>query len=119
MSDASEEPSSISAPGHQPLLGGLLAGLGAYGAWGVVPIYFKALGHIPPIEVLAHRIVWSFALLSVYVTALRRTREFVGLVKQRRVLVPMLASATLMAFNWTSFQRNSSPPTANTVRRPM
>jgi len=38
---------------------GVLYGFLAYLVWGFFPIYFKALHAIPPLEVVAHRIVWS------------------------------------------------------------
>lgn len=43
---------------------GVLCALGAYTMWGVVPIYFKAVSHVSPIEVLCHRVVWSFLFLA-------------------------------------------------------
>ena len=44
---------------------GLLYGLAAYGWWGLVPLYFKQIAHLPPAEVLAQRIVWSLLFLVV------------------------------------------------------
>ena len=41
----------------------MLSALGAYLLWGVLPIFFKQLQHVPPLEILSHRIVWSFILL--------------------------------------------------------
>src|SRR5688572_4528630 len=47
---------------------GLAFGLGAYLAWGFIPAYFKLLAHVPPLTVLAHRVVWSVAFLSLLLT---------------------------------------------------
>ena len=49
---------------------GLLYGLAAYGAWGVFPIYLKAVKTVPVVEVLCHRVVWALVVLVV-VTAVR------------------------------------------------
>ena len=38
---------------------GFLYALAAYLLWGFLPLYLKALAHIPPLEVLAHRVIWS------------------------------------------------------------
>jgi hypothetical protein len=50
---------------------GFVAAVAAYLAWGLFPIYFKALREVPPLEILAHRIAWSLAFLAILVT-LRR-----------------------------------------------
>ena len=47
---------------------GLLYGLAAYGLWGVLPIYFKSVKAVPPIDIVAHRIVWSLAVLALFLT---------------------------------------------------
>ncbi|MEE8197919.1 MAG: hypothetical protein V3T69_12160, partial [Acidiferrobacterales bacterium] len=42
---------------------GVLYALAAFGIWGLSPIYFKSLGHLPATEVLAHRVLWATVLL--------------------------------------------------------
>jgi EamA domain-containing membrane protein RarD len=42
---------------------GLWLGLGAYVAWGVLPVYFRAVGRVPATEIVAHRVVWSLLFL--------------------------------------------------------
>ena len=51
---------------------GIVHGVIAYGIWGLFPIYWKLLSHVPALEVLAHRIVWSCVLLVLAVAWLRR-----------------------------------------------
>jgi len=46
---------------------GLLAGVGAYLIWGVIPLYWQLLKPASAPEILAHRVVWSFGLLLVIV----------------------------------------------------
>ena len=43
---------------------GVLYGIGAYGLWGLIPLYFKAVAQVTPLEVLAHRAMWSFAIYT-------------------------------------------------------
>ena len=51
---------------------GLLFGVGAYAMWGMFPAFFPLLKPAGAFEVLAHRIVWSFALMAVVIVAVRR-----------------------------------------------
>ena len=46
---------------------GLLMGAGAFALWGLYPFYFKALGHVPALEIVAHRIFWSTLLLAAII----------------------------------------------------
>src|SRR5678815_5393289 len=54
---------------------GFWSGVAAYTIWGLVPLYWKLLKHVPAIQVLGHRIVWSLAVLIVLVAVLRRGRR--------------------------------------------
>jgi chloramphenicol-sensitive protein RarD len=72
----------------------------AYLLWGVFPIYFKALQHVAPLEILAHRIVWSLLLCAVLLLALRRLQWLADLWRQPRVGAWFAASSLLVAANW-------------------
>jgi chloramphenicol-sensitive protein RarD len=79
---------------------GLGYGLAAYGAWGVFPIYLKAVKTVPVVEVLCHRVVWALAVLLV-VTALRgELREVTAALRNRRALLVLSGSTVLIAINW-------------------
>ncbi len=54
---------------------GILYGIAAYGSWGIFPLYFKTVANVPPVEVLAHRALWSFVILAVLVGLLGRWKE--------------------------------------------
>lgn len=78
-------------------MNGLWSGVAAYTIWGLVPIYWKLLKHVPAIQVLGHRIVWSLAVLLVLVAATRRR----GLASvSRRVVALYAIAAALIAANW-------------------
>ena len=82
---------------------GLMYGLGAYLSWGVVPMYFKLLTHVPALNVLANRIVWSALFLAI-VTAVRgSTRELREPLRRRDVLWALAGSTILIAVNWFTF----------------
>jgi chloramphenicol-sensitive protein RarD len=93
---------------------GFWSGVAAYTIWGLVPIYWKLLKHVPGIQVLGHRIVWSLAVLIILVAAMRRGgratfgggraslaggRATLGAVSSRVVGLYAIA-AVLIAVNW-------------------
>lgn len=72
----------------------------AYVLWGVFPVYFKALQHVPAAEILAHRMVWSLVFVAA-VLALRRRRDWLADVLARPALVGRFAgTAALVTVNW-------------------
>jgi chloramphenicol-sensitive protein RarD len=77
--------------------------LAAYGMWGLVPLYFKALQSVPPLEVLAHRIVWSVFFLAALLTWFRTWPVLVGCLRQPRKVAGFLVTALLIAANWYGF----------------
>jgi chloramphenicol-sensitive protein RarD len=54
---------------------GVLLAIGAYTMWGIAPIYFKALSEVSPLEILSHRVIWSFFLLTALLHFGRRWRS--------------------------------------------
>jgi chloramphenicol-sensitive protein RarD len=78
---------------------GLLLGVGAYGLWGVLPLYLKLLHAVPAEQVLAHRVVWSLVLLAAIVAVLRRGRSIFAAARGRTLLL-LVASAAMIAVNW-------------------
>jgi chloramphenicol-sensitive protein RarD len=82
---------------------GLLYGLAAYGLWGVMPLYFRALKHVGPLEQLGHRIVWSALLLVVLVSLLGRWGDVAGCLRRGRTLALLLGSTLMIAVNWFVF----------------
>lgn len=82
---------------------GVIYGLAAFLWWGLCPIYFKAVAHVAPSEVLAQRIVWSFVLLMVLLAVRGRLGETARAARQPRVLLALSASTVLVAVNWYTF----------------
>ncbi len=87
------------APAESPQRG-LPYALAAYGIWGFVPLFFKLLESVPPVEVLAQRIVWSLPLCFVIMLFRRQIGEYIAVLKNGRVLRQLLASSLLIALNW-------------------
>lgn len=78
---------------------GFLYALAAYCLWGVLPIYWKWLQQVPASQVIGHRIVWSFILLSSYIIATRQWRQFRASIN-RRVAVLYFITGALLSVNW-------------------
>jgi len=79
---------------------GLFYALAAYFAWGFLPVYFRALSPVPPLEILAHRVLWSVALLALLVTLLRRWGEVARPLASGRGRLVLVATTSLISVNW-------------------
>lgn len=82
---------------------GVIYGFLAYFVWGFFPIYFKALHGIPPLEVVAHRIVWSVLFLLVLVGVTGAWKEIRAAFGNRQVLLTLVGSTCLITANWLVF----------------
>ncbi len=79
---------------------GVVYGVLSYGLWGLVPLYFKLVASVAPQEVVAQRIVWSFALLAGVITLLGRWRDLRPALRSRPIMAALATSTVLLAFNW-------------------
>lgn len=84
-------------------IAGLLYGLAAYGSWGFLAVYFKWVDAVHPLEILAHRIVWSVVVLALLITLTRGWGAMRQIVGHRRSLLFLLATTCLIAANWYMF----------------
>ena len=82
---------------------GLLYGLGAYGLWGLIPLYFKLVADVAPMEVLAHRALWSFVMLALLTGWLGRWAELWREVRKPKLLAMLALTSLLIAANWLTF----------------
>ncbi len=79
---------------------GIAYGIAAYLLWGLFPLFFKAVGHVPPLEILAHRVVWTLAFVLAILLAQRNWRWVRTLFTQPRVLAVFTLSAIMVSINW-------------------
>jgi len=82
---------------------GLLYATGAFLLWGIVPVYWKTLQHVPALEILAHRIVWGLVLVAVWMTIRGRWQELRDVFRRPRTVAALLASTVFIAINWGLF----------------
>ena len=78
---------------------GIVYALACYVVWGLVPIFWKAITGVPAVNVLAHRIVWSFAFLLIWVL-ITNLRTFINYVKQPRLLFRLGLAGFIVSANW-------------------
>jgi chloramphenicol-sensitive protein RarD len=81
---------------------GIWYAIGAYVFWGLFPVYWKVLGYVPALQLLGHRILWSFLLLFAVILVTRQWKVF-RLTLTRRVLLIYLVAAVLIAINWLTY----------------
>ncbi len=79
---------------------GVLYAVGAYAIWGLFPAYWKLLQHVPALQLIAHRIVWSFVLLFVFILLTKQRQKLTAAIKQPRVVWIYLISGILIGANW-------------------
>jgi len=72
----------------------------AFLIWGISPIYWKALRAVPALEIILHRIVWSFFFLVPLIIIMRRWQEFIDTLKNHRTLLILLFTALIIGGNW-------------------
>jgi len=77
--------------------------VGAYVTWGLFPIYWKWLQHVPALQLLGHRIVWSFLFMVLVVLILRQGKAFRSAIAHPRVLLIYSVAAVFLAINWLTY----------------
>jgi chloramphenicol-sensitive protein RarD len=82
---------------------GIWYGIGAYLLWGLFPFYWKWLQSVPAIQVISHRIIWSFILLALIVLVTRQWTAFRTAAFSWRVVLIYLVSAILLSINWLTY----------------
>lgn len=82
---------------------GTLYGAGAYLLWGLFPLYWPLLKPAGAVEVLAHRIVWSLAVVVVLLAVLRRTASLRAVVRDRSRMWRLTLAAVVIAVNWGTY----------------
>lgn len=82
---------------------GYLYGLGAYVLWGFMPLYIKLLRPSGPMEILAHRVVWSVVVVALVLALLRNWSFLRSLLRRPAALAGITLAAALIAVNWGTY----------------
>ena len=75
----------------------------AYVLWGILPIFWKQLAHVPATEIIFHRMLWSFVSMGILLMVLRNWQWIALVRKSPRMLLWGLLSSVLIASNWFIF----------------
>lgn len=96
---STSHPSAPAAPQGDTLKGFFFA-LGAYLFWGFLPLYMKLVAHLPTVEVLAHRVIWSVPIALVLLVVLGRTADIRRALRSPRTMMQAAVAAAFVSINW-------------------
>ena len=82
---------------------GVLAAWGAYGIWGLFPLYFHALKPAGAWEILSHRIVWTLVFCALILSIRRDLAWLPQIVRRPRLAAGVSVAAVLIAVNWVVY----------------
>lgn len=94
---------TVTTSQSKDLRDGILAALFAYVAWGFLPAYFKFMSHVPPVEMVAHRVVWSVPFGLMIILARRQWGDVIAAISHRKTLLLLLASSAMISVNWSLY----------------
>ena len=92
-----------SSGGRSQVTTGLIYGGIAYGLWGLFPLYFALLDSVSPVEVVAHRVVWSLVLLSFVLWIMRGWRACFQAMRSPRTFGLLALAAIFLTINWAVY----------------
>ncbi|WP_405053559.1 EamA family transporter RarD [Sphingobium sp. WCS2017Hpa-17] len=81
----------------------MLAALGAYGLWGLLPLFFRLLHHVDPVEIVTQRILWSLLLILAILAVRKGIAPFIAALRDRRLVLPLAGSAIMIGINWLTY----------------
>lgn len=87
-------------PENKDTLPGFFYAMAAYVIWGFLPLFMKAVAHIPPTEVIAHRVIWSIPIAAGVLLWQGRTADLMRALRNPSMLAMAVVTATLVSLNW-------------------
>jgi chloramphenicol-sensitive protein RarD len=93
----------MTKPKRSEVAKGTSYGLIAYIIWGIVPIYWPKLQPAGPLEILAHRVVWSLVVLSIFLWVKHKWNHVAAVFKDKRKVWLLALASVLIAVNWGLF----------------
>ncbi len=79
---------------------GILYGIAAYALWGLFPLYWKQLHDVSALQVIGHRIGWSFILLMIYIVITKQWKDFRSVAFAPKTIGIYSIAAVLLSLNW-------------------
>jgi chloramphenicol-sensitive protein RarD len=90
----------VSRPPRSENSVGILFGIGAYGLWGLLPLYFLVLAPAGPVEIVANRVLFSLIFCALLLTVMRSWRPVLTALRTPRIIGTLTVAALLIAVNW-------------------
>ncbi len=75
----------------------------AFTFWGMIPIYFKSISSVPPMQILMHRIIWSVVFLFFIILFSKNLKILIFMLKNRKIKTNLFFSSIVIALNWLTF----------------
>jgi chloramphenicol-sensitive protein RarD len=86
---------------------GIAFGFIAYVFWGIIPIYWKLMPSVAPLDILCYRILWSFLFMLIYILATGKwslfSAETKAVLRDKKKLSAIICAALLISVNWFTF----------------
>lgn len=82
---------------------GLIAGIGAYVMWGLVPLYWPLLKPASAMEILSHRVVWSLVFLLIIVYFKKLFSDIKVALFDKRKMILLFFASIFITINWGVF----------------
>jgi len=79
---------------------GSLYAIAAYVLWGILPVYWKSLSHVSAVQLISHRIVWSFLSLSILIIVSGQAKNMIESVRKPGVFLSFIPASVLISINW-------------------
>lgn len=98
--EACETPVDAARAPSGDTMDGFLLALTTYLFWGVQPIYMKLVAHLPTVEVISHRVIWSVPIAFVVLLWLRRLDDIKVALRSPRMLAQSALAAAVVSVNW-------------------
>lgn len=99
----SKRPPSVLKAVDTDTTAGIIFGIGAYGLWGLMPLYFFVLQPAGAVEIVANRVLWSLLFCALLITVTRSWRVLGAAFRNRRLIFPLIIAAVLIAVNWLTY----------------
>jgi chloramphenicol-sensitive protein RarD len=82
---------------------GVLYAAAAYSLWGIVPLYWRLLGDVPPFELTVHRVVWCAIFAGILTWASGNLARILAVLRSRRLFATLVLTSVLITSNWTLY----------------
>ncbi len=91
------------APGAGDDMRGILLAGFAYGFWGIMPLYWRLLSSVPPLELTVHRILWCAIFVAFVAIGRKRLGHLFAIMRTPRLLATLALTSVLITCNWTLY----------------